>query len=312
MYLKTKILYIKFPKKFFKNFKKLKYDYNFYLNLNLKQKKNLIKSNYELRKWTELFKKRLKNKNPAIILDLRSVIKKEENKIHIFRLFNVFLIAFFGKMLSQDSENRKVISVFDRDKRKTMKKGARYHQTHEGGSIHTDNVNVPDYWDFLFFSCVAQSPIGGHSLIVDGNIVYKVLLKKFKKHLNILKKNFCFEKRGLSNSVFKSPIIQNKKGKIKYRYLRPYLESAHKKTKKPLSKNQIDALDTLDRLLENSRYQKKFKLKAYQILITQDFRILHGRTAFKDFTNAVPLNKFNPLSSKKLKRTMDRMWVKET
>ena len=55
-------------------------------------------------------------------------------------------------MLSQDSENRKVISVFDRDKRKTMKKGARYHQTHEGGSIHTDNVNVPDYWDFLFFS----------------------------------------------------------------------------------------------------------------------------------------------------------------
>ena len=129
MYLKTKILYIKFPKKFFKNFKKLKYDYNFYLNLNLKQKKNLIKSNYELRKWTELFKKRLKNKNPAIILDLRSVIKKEENKIHIFRLFNVFLIAFFGKMLSQDSENRKVISVFDRDKRKTMKKGARYHHT---------------------------------------------------------------------------------------------------------------------------------------------------------------------------------------
>ena len=76
--------------------------------------------------------------------------------------------------------------MYDRDRRKTMKRGARYHQTHEGGSIHTDNVNIPEYWDFLIFSCVSQAPIGGNSLIVDGKIIYNVLKKIPKEYLKPL------------------------------------------------------------------------------------------------------------------------------
>ena len=32
--------------------------------------------------------------------------------------------------------------------------GARYHQTREGGSIHTDNVNVSSRWKYMILSCL--------------------------------------------------------------------------------------------------------------------------------------------------------------
>ena len=35
----------------------------------------------------------------------------------------------------------------------SINSGDRYHQTREGGSIHTDNVNLKDKLDFLLLSC---------------------------------------------------------------------------------------------------------------------------------------------------------------
>ncbi len=309
--IKTKILIKEFPKKFYLNFKNEKFKYSDYLNLSSKRIREIKYRNREIKKWVNKIKNQLKSNNPAILIDLNKSLQSDDDKISNFRLFNIFLTIFFGEVLVQDEKKNKVITVYDRDKRKTMKRGARYHQTHEGGSIHTDNVNIPEYWDFLIFSCVSQSPIGGNSLIVDGKIIYNVLKKKFPNILKTLMKNFWFEKRGLGNSCFKSPIISIRNKNVRYRYLRNYLESAHKKKKDFLSSNQIKALDRLDSLLENRTYQKKFKMKKYQILITQDSRILHGRTSFVDHKNAVPLDKYNPLKKQHIKRTMDRVWIRE-
>ena len=311
MIYKPKILKIKFPKVLYAEFMNNTYAYKDYLNLPLNKKKLIINNNLLIKKWVHKLKKKIKNENPAVIIDLKECVHPEPDKISNFKLFNVFFSIFFGKLLFQNDKNDKVISVFDRDKRKSMKQGARYHQTHEGGSIHTDNVNIPDYWDFLFFSCISQSSRGGHSLIVDGKIVYKILQKKFNNDLQLLMKKFWFEKRGLSNALFKSPIIHVNKKEVKFRYLRPYLESAQLKSKETLSEEKIKALNTLDKILQNPKLQKKFKLKEYQLLITQDFRILHGRTAFYDHPKAVELDKFNPKVGHKLKRTMERMWIKE-
>ena len=311
MNYKPKIYKTKFPKVLFLKFKELGLDYNDYLNISLKKRIKILRQNPEILSWVKIIKKKMKSNSPSIIIDVFDYFKKDRSDIDNFRLFNVFLSIFFGEMLSQDNNNKKVITVFDRDKTKTMKKGARYHQTHEGGSIHTDNVNIPEYWDFLFFSCISQAPKGGHSLLVDGDIVYKTLKKKFADDLKILEQKFWFEKRGLTNELFKSPIIFKDKNKIKYRYLRPYLEAAHLRSGSPLNKSQVKSLNTLDKILENPKFQFKFKIKKFQILVTQDFRILHGRTSFKDYPKSVDLDAFNKNLGHKLKRTMDRMWIKE-
>ena len=52
-------------------------------------------------------------------------------------------------------------------------------------------------------------------------------------------------------------------------------------------------------------------MKKYQTLITLDSRVLHGRTNFKDSIKAVNLEEYIKKKEKGiLKRTMERMWVK--
>lgn len=49
--------------------------------------------------------------------------------------------------------------VYNRDDTKRMKDGQRYHQSREGGSIHTDNVNIPELWDYMNLTCLQVCPI---------------------------------------------------------------------------------------------------------------------------------------------------------
>ena len=78
-------------------------------------------------------------------------------------------------------------------------------------------------------------------------------------------------------NLYSAPILKiNKNGEPEFRYLRPYLESAHIKKKKPLSDKQLYALDVLDALLESirksiqmsyeiGRFSFSFRLKFYTV-----------------------------------------------
>ena len=80
-----------------------------------------------------------------------------------------------GEPTEQSREGVKVIEVYDRDRRRRMADGARYHQTRQGGSLHTDNVNRPQTWDYLMMACVAPAMLGGESIIVSGRTVHDLL-----------------------------------------------------------------------------------------------------------------------------------------
>ena len=191
-----------------------------------------------------------------------------------------------------------------------MHKGARYHQTREGGSIHTDNVNIPERWDYLIFSCLAKAEVGGETILVNSKEVYNLLEKKYKFAKKILSQNFYWEKRGVDTSLYRAPIITRKNNSIKFRYLRPYLESAHLRAKKHLTKNQLYALDVLDAILESSATQYRCNMQRGDILFNLDSEVLHGRTPFSDKLNSLPLDQITKKNQDRLKRTMLRIWIK--
>lgn len=95
-----------------------------------------------------------------------------------------------GTPLKQDKFGRRLIHIYDRDSTKQIKDGARYHQTHESGAIHTDNVNIPEPWDYLLVGCVAPAMIGGENIIVCGFSVHNHLEKKAPEDLAVLRENF--------------------------------------------------------------------------------------------------------------------------
>ena len=217
-----------------------------------------------------------------------------------------------GETLVQNEAGERAILVYDRDRTNSMVKGARYHQTREGGTIHTDNVNVPFKWEYLVLACISPAMAGGENVLVNGLLVHKILKEKYPTVLAVLEKKFLWEQRGVADATYEAPVITyNKKGEPEFRHLRPYMESAHKKLDRPLTDEQMHALDTLDAILEHSDNQYRHTFKAGEILVTYDSQVLHGRTPFSDDFNAVTILDWKKDHNKPLKRTMDRLWAKK-
>jgi transcription initiation factor IIE alpha subunit len=217
-----------------------------------------------------------------------------------------------GETLIQNEAGERSILVYDRDRNNSMAKGARYHQTREGGTIHTDNVNVPFKWEYLVLACIAPAMSGGENILVNALIIHKILKERHPDVLAILEKNFFWEQRGVADATYEAPIIAyNTKGEPEFRHLRPYMESAHQKLDKPLTAEQMYALDTLDSLLEHSDNQYRHSFKAGEILLTYDAQVLHGRTCFSDAFNALTILDWRNEHNRPIKRTMDRIWAKK-
>lgn len=217
-----------------------------------------------------------------------------------------------GEALVQNEAGEKSILVFDRDRTNSMVKGARYHQTREGGSIHTDNVNVPFKWEYLVLACISPAMSGGENILVNGLLVHKILKEKHPDVLAILEKNFHWEQRGVADATYDAPIITyNQKNEPEFRHLRPYMESAHSKLNSPITAEQLYALDTLDSILEHSDNQYRHTFKEGEILLTHDAQVLHGRTCFSDAFNAVTIHEWKKDHNRPLKRTMERLWIKK-
>lgn len=219
-----------------------------------------------------------------------------------------------GETIAQNDEGRHLIHIYDRDPKRRIKDGARYHQTHESGAIHTDNVNIPENYQYLLVGCAMPAKIGGENIIVSGKSVYDYLSANAPEELSILKENFIFEYRGISSELYNAPIVTfSNKGEPLYRHLRTYMESAHQKAECPLSNEQVRALDALDATLSMSDFQLIYRLKLGQILIANDSQILHDRRCFVDGDEFITLDekKENPIIIKPLRRTLLRTWVRK-
>lgn len=218
-----------------------------------------------------------------------------------------------GEPLVQDSQGNRLIHVYDRDRTKRMTDGARYHQTREGGSLHTDNVNMPDAWEFLVFGCVEPALIGGETVLAHGELVHRLLEQVAPEALAALREPFCWEYRGIADALYEAPTITyDSQGRPNYRYLRPYLESAHRKAGRPLSERQAWALDVLDSAMEQGANQLRLTLRAGDILITHDSRVLHGRTSFADHFESTTILEVNLHPQRALRRSFERVWVKQS
>jgi len=189
-----------------------------------------------------------------------------------------------GTPMIQNTDDWRMIEVYDRGLRRTIEAGARYHQTKQGSYMHNDAVNDVDPIDYLLLSCGQAAHIGGESILVDAKTAHEFLLG-YPEILEVLTEEFWFEKRGMSEEpgFFRSPIIRySPDGEALVRYFRTYIEVAHEKVGEPLTERQIAALDFFDAVLDQSAVQIRIQLERGQTLVSADDRFLHTRTAFVD------------------------------
>ena len=244
-------------------------------------------------------------KKPVLIVQLGS-------KLHNKKIISFIksLSVTLGDLVPQNNLGKKYIYVFDRKKNTNKFSKQRYHQTRDGGYIHTDNVNIKERWDFMVLGCVSKGMAGGETILIFANELYKEL-KKFPNVVRELKKNFFWYKKGFSNEIFKRPILTLEKDKVEFRYLRSYLEEAYDLKKIRMSSKQIQSLNLLDSLLGLSKLQKRVTLEKGDILIGKDSEFLHGRTEFVDSDNAISIFSKNKKLKIPYRRTLVRAWIRK-
>jgi hypothetical protein len=259
----------------------------------------------------EVIRNELENGNRIVIV--RPLVNFEKTySIPELRILYWFMSCALGDQVVQNEAGEKSVLVYDRNRINSVSNGARYHQTREGGMFHTDNVNTPFKWDYILLACLSPSIIGGESVLVNGLDAHRILKEHFPDALSTLEENFLWEQRGIVDNIFEAPIISyNPKGEAEFRYLRPYMESAHKKMNKPLTDQQIYALNTLEAIFEHSKNQYRHTFSKGEILLTYDAYVPHSRTSFSDSLDAVALDEWYQDREKPLKRTMDRIWIQK-
>ena len=235
--------------------------------------------------------------NGFFILDGKCFQKFSNEEVkEIFRIIS----TCFGKLYVQNIKNEKFVIISNEGK--SMKTGGRYHQTNEGGSFHTDSPQWSKVPDFIGLLCIRPAKIGGISKFVSAYTIHNEILKLNQKYLETLYKNFHFDKRGEfkenESPTTLEPIFRYEDEELKFRYLRNYINDGQKIAKQPLTIEQNNILDELDKIIHNEKFSVSYDLKQYDMTFFNNHRIIHGRTSFEDFDE----------SDKR--RLMIRSWIK--
>jgi len=206
-----------------------------------------------------------------------------------------------GTLYVQNIKNESFVAI--KDEGKSMMSGGRYHQTKEGGSFHTDSPQWEKVPDFIGMCCINPAKKGGESKFVSAYSIHNEMLKEHKHFLEMLYGQFHFDKRGEyesgeSPTVFE-PIFTYNSNQLKLRYLRDYINDGQKIQDKPLSKEQNEALDCLDKIIHDENLAVSYELKRYDMIFLNNGRVMHGRTSFEDFEDV------------EKKRLMIRTWIKD-
>ena len=270
-----------------------------------------LKNNFII--YTENNKKTLNLKNS--IKNIKKLYLNKKNFFIIIKKFEkdpnkiisktIKFSKLFGKPLSQNKHGQKFVLVKPntkllKKKLKNKKIKLRYHQTNLGGAIHSDGPQLYSPPKYVIMACLNQAKQGGDSIIVSTNKIYRYLKRNNKKILNVLKDRFYFERRGFrfsNNNIFKKAIFENSYNNFRFRYLREYIEAGHNIKKSALSPKIINAMNTLDELLNKKKFQTKYRLNEGDIIILNNDYLAHGRSGFK-------------LNNKGPQRSLLRIWIR--
>lgn len=173
-----------------------------------------------------------------------------------------------------------------RDTGQDVAKGARFSVTNRESSFHTDN-SFGDVTDYIGLLCLQTAKTGGVNQVVSGYTVVNELAEKHPDVLDVLSQPFHVDRRGGVKegepTTVQVPVIEWVGGELIFRYLRYWIEVGHEKVGKPLTSEQVRAMDVLDETMQRRDLIAEFSLQRGQMFFMNNRWILHNRTAFEDY-----------------------------
>jgi alpha-ketoglutarate-dependent taurine dioxygenase len=192
-----------------------------------------------------------------------------------------------GRLLPQNASGEMVREVRDRGTRIGEGRNTRYSDSRFGGNLHTDGAEashpVPEYFALL---CARPAKQGGALQLVHVRDVCRRLGDR-PDLLAALREPYHFDRRG-DEAPGESPttrkaVLFDDDGQVGVTYLRKYIEAGHARDDVPdLTARQIAALDALDEAIADPGLTLEDTMRAGELAIFANRRVLHGRTEFVD------------------------------
>jgi alpha-ketoglutarate-dependent taurine dioxygenase len=201
---------------------------------------------------------------------------------------SVALYWLMGQMLGEPmAQNIEGVLLYDvRDTGRPLAEGARFSVTNYESSFHTDNSFGDAVLDYVGLLCLSPARSGGLSQVVSGWAVYDCLRRESPAVLDTLARPFYFDRRGGVRAgeapTAHFPILARTERGPLFRYLRYWIEAGHEKAGVSLTREQVQALDTLDGVLARPGLRAEFALKPGDQFFVNNRWVLHNRTAFED------------------------------
>jgi alpha-ketoglutarate-dependent taurine dioxygenase len=174
-----------------------------------------------------------------------------------------------------------------KDTGQDVRSGARFSVTKAESSFHTDSSFEEEITDYVGLLCLQPSRSGGLSQVVSGYSAHQELQRRHPRALEVLSQPFHVDRRGGvrpgEEPTARFPIVALTDRGLVCRYLRYWIEVGHDKAGRPLTADQVEALDTLDRVLNEPGLRAEFSLKPGDMFFVNNRWIFHNRTAFEDF-----------------------------
>ena len=165
---------------------------------------------------------------------------------------------------------------------KTSKKACDLAYTPLPLAAHTDNPYRKPIPGIQILHCIKNDSIGGESTLTDGFAVAEYLRKNFKNYFQILSKikiRFNYTNKNTVLENWGETIELDKNNTIKKIRLSPRLDYVPILDKKDLNKF-YKARSFFIKLCNSKKFVIKFKLNPGDLLIMDNYRILHGRTSY--------------------------------
>ena len=205
-----------------------------------------------------------------------------------------------GRPFEQNVQGTLLYDV--RDTGQDVRYGARFSVTNAESTFHTDNSFGADVLDYVGLLCVNAAASGGLNQVVSIYSVHNELLANHRDVLEILYQPFHVDRRGGVRPgeppTVQFPVFRWDGRELTCRYLRYWIEVGHEKAGRPLTPEQVRALDTLDRVARSPELRAEFGLKPGDMFYINNRWILHNRSAFEDH------------SEPERKRHLVRLWLR--
>lgn len=246
---------------------------------------------------------RLLNSEGGIaILDLNTVMDRESELLSKTKLLVIMIGNRLGRTVTRNHLGESpFLPVYKRKEGKGDNYIGNALSNNRPG-IHTDG----SAWrkarvDLLALLSVSPACFGGETILVNALKVFDALPRELQAFL--FSRSFIrqdpFDHQNadpVRRTIFHEVRASFYTG-LSIKYHRTRIEGGHDFLREPLSAEDKDALDKLDRSLLAKRFRHQFKLRSGQILFVNNNFICHDRTRFIDFGNR--------------KRYLERYWAGE-